>query len=203
MSERLGPQPTAASGPAAAAGAGPSAPAAPRHPSAEPEEEPQFEFAFRKFPPGSILAVDEAGVVRGIAAPSAPASQESGDRAYRGIRSAGRTAPTAERLRREELIGFAAREKFLGRSGSAPRSPPLQEYLGIKTFFAIIRAAPPQTAAGVVEGLWPDAAGYVVVGRALANSSIFHGFHSWEEACAYFRAARRGEEPRRLPPRRA
>ena len=145
---------------------------------------------------------------------STPGSQWAGGRAAAtappaSARSAGHALglapaaeePSLERLQRARVAGKGAREKLAGRARVVPRTPDL-DVAGPKGFFAVVRAAPGIAEFGLIWGSYTKAvAGYVEQKGRLAQSVIFHGFHSPEEAKEYFRAARPGEPFMWLPPR--
>ena len=108
--------------------------------------------------------------------------------------------PSLERLQRARIAGAGAREKLVGRARVVPRTPDL-DVAGPKVFFAVAWAVPGVVEFGLIWGHYTQAvAGYVEQQGRLAQSVIFHGFHSPEEAKEYFRAAQPGEPCMWLPP---
>ena len=112
------------------------------------------------------------------------------------------------RLSRARRAGECARLKSLGSIPRVPKTTPLGPD-GAKTFFVIIRGREgvghrfSNTIRGLAPFLWPDIRGHVLgEDGGLHSDAIFHGFHSREEAEAYWGAATASSPLQWLPMRR-
>ena len=111
------------------------------------------------------------------------------------------------RIQRAAVAGWHALWKAAGGTQQVPPTPPGPR--GVKTHWVIIRGRAGNSShtsnqiRDLVAGGWLGIAGHVIdpVTRALFDDSIFHGWHSWEEALAYWNAATGNQPVCHLPVR--
>ena len=105
-------------------------------------------------------------------------------------------AVPAGRIDRARNAGLRAREKLQGLRVRVPPTPGLPRSLGPKTHFVFLRTRDgdrnecSEVTRGIIAAPWVQVEGHAKGSHGgLLNPAVFHGFHSMEEARAYWDAA--------------
>ena len=176
-------EPTGGSPPAAV----PAKAAPPVPPAAPPPVAPQ--------PGGAPPPVPPAAQPAGAPPPTPPAATAA--------KAAPPVPPAAAppvvlqwRIDRARNAGLRAREKLQGLRVRVPPTPGLPRSLGPKTHFVFLRTRDgdrnecSEVTRGIIAAPWVQVEGHAKGSHGgLLNPAVFHGFHSMEEARAYWDAA--------------